>query len=40
MIIKSGKINKSRGNIGLTIGKEDVKKYNLEDGDFVILTLQ
>ena len=31
MIIKTGKINKSRGNISLTIGKEDVKKHNLED---------
>ena len=38
MIIKTGKINKSRGNISLTIGKEDVKKHNLEEGDFVILT--
>ena len=40
MIIKTGKINKSRGNISLTIGKEDVKKHNLEEGDFVILTPQ
>lgn len=40
MIIKAGKINKSRGNISLTIGKEDVKKHNLEEGDFVILTPQ
>ncbi|SFL74865.1 hypothetical protein SAMN02910297_01667 [Methanobrevibacter olleyae] len=40
MIIKAGKINKSRGNIVLTIGKEDVNKNNLEDGDFVILTPQ
>ena len=40
MIIKAGKINKSRGNIVLTIGKEGVKKNNLEDGDFVILTPQ
>lgn len=40
MIIKAGKINKARGNIVLTIGKEDVNKHNLEDGDFVILTSQ
>lgn len=40
MIVKAGKINKTRGNISLTIGKEDVKKHNLEDGDFVILTPQ
>lgn len=38
MIIKAGKINKARGNIVLTIGKEDVNKHNLEDGDFIILT--
>lgn len=38
MIIKNGKLNKTRGNITLTIGKEDVKKYNLGDGEFVILT--
>ena len=40
MIIKAGKINKARGNIVLTIGKEDVNKHNLKDGDFVILTNQ
>ena len=31
MIIKTGKINKSRGNISLTIGKEDVKKQNMRN---------
>ena len=38
MIIKAGKINKARGNITLTIGKEDVNKHNLQEGDFIILT--
>jgi len=38
MIKKAGKINKSRGNIVLTIGKEEVKKNNLDSGDFIILT--
>ncbi len=38
MIIKAGKINKARGNITLTIGKEDVNKHNLQEGNFIILT--
>ena len=33
-----GKINKKRGNIALTIGKEEVKKYGLKNGDYFVFT--
>ena len=32
MIKKTGKMNKARGNIVLTIGKEEVKKHDLDSG--------
>lgn len=38
MIRKIGKINKKRGNIALTIGKEEVKKYGLKNGDYFVFT--
>lgn len=38
MIKKTGKMNKARGNIVLTIGKEEVKKHDLDSGEYIILT--
>ena len=38
MIKKTGKMNKARGNIVLTIGKEEVKKHDLDSCEYIILT--